>query len=113
MHWLVDGMNVVGATPDGWWRDRAAARTRLVDALAALVARTGDGVTVVFDGRARPTEVEEAADRGISAVFAPGGPDAADDVIAGLVAGPDRPPGPPWSPRTPAWPAGSGRRGSR
>ena len=84
-------MNVIGSTPDGWWRDRAAARSRLVDELAALSGRTDDEVTVVFDGRARPGEVQVAADRGVSAIFAPGGPDAADDVIAGLVAGPDRP----------------------
>ena len=22
MHWLVDGMNVIGSRPTGWWRDR-------------------------------------------------------------------------------------------
>jgi len=33
---VVDAANVVGARPDGWWRDRAAAATRLVQALAAL-----------------------------------------------------------------------------
>jgi predicted RNA-binding protein with PIN domain len=91
VHWLVDGMNVIGSTPDGWWRDRPGARARLVGALADLADRTGDGVTVVFDGRARSGEVRAAADRGVSAVFAPGGPDAADDVIVSLVAGPDRP----------------------
>jgi len=24
MRWIVDGDNVMGARPDGWWRDRAA-----------------------------------------------------------------------------------------
>ena len=33
---LVDAANVVGARPDGWWRDRAGAARRLVDRLAAL-----------------------------------------------------------------------------
>ena len=33
---VVDAANVVGSRPDGWWRDRAAAATRLVQALAAL-----------------------------------------------------------------------------
>ena len=38
--WLVDGMNVIGARPDGWWRDRRAAMRRLTAALDALAART-------------------------------------------------------------------------
>jgi hypothetical protein len=33
---VVDTANVVGSRPDGWWRDRAAAATRLVQALSAL-----------------------------------------------------------------------------
>lgn len=33
---FVDAANVVGARPDGWWRDRLGANTRLRDALAAL-----------------------------------------------------------------------------
>jgi hypothetical protein len=33
---IVDAANVMGSRPDGWWRDRAAAATRLVQALAAL-----------------------------------------------------------------------------
>ena len=45
--WLVDGTNVVGATPDGWWKDRAGAFARLVNDLVAL----GEPVDVVFDGR--------------------------------------------------------------
>jgi hypothetical protein len=32
---IVDGANVVGSVPDGWWRDRAGAAARLRDALAA------------------------------------------------------------------------------
>jgi hypothetical protein len=32
---VVDGANVVGSVPDGWWRDRAGAAERLRDALAA------------------------------------------------------------------------------
>ncbi|MDR1807390.1 MAG: NUDIX hydrolase [Propionibacteriaceae bacterium] len=37
---VVDAANVVGSRPDGWWKDRAGAATRLRDELAAL-ARTG------------------------------------------------------------------------
>lgn len=33
---LIDAANVVGARPDGWWRDRAAAAARMVAAAAAL-----------------------------------------------------------------------------
>jgi len=36
---VVDMANVVGSRPDGWWRDRAAAATRLVQALAVLPGR--------------------------------------------------------------------------
>jgi 8-oxo-dGTP diphosphatase len=39
---IVDGANVVGSRPDGWWRDRAGAAIRLRDQLAPLVT---DGVT--------------------------------------------------------------------
>ena len=84
MRWVVDGMNVIGSTPDGWWRDRAGARRRLVDRLAAL-AGPQDHVTVVFDGRPDPGEVEDAAAAGIAARFAPGGPNAADRAIEELL----------------------------
>ncbi len=33
---LVDVANVVGARPDGWWRDRAGATSRLLTRLAGL-----------------------------------------------------------------------------
>ena len=33
---IVDGANVVGSVPDGWWRDRAGAAARLRDRLARL-----------------------------------------------------------------------------
>jgi hypothetical protein len=33
---LVDIANVVGSRPDGWWRDRAAAATRLLNGLEPL-----------------------------------------------------------------------------
>jgi hypothetical protein len=33
---VVDAANVVGSVPDGWWRDRAGAATRLRDALATI-----------------------------------------------------------------------------
>ncbi len=54
MRWLVDGMNVIGSRPDGWWRDRDAAMARLVDTLERWVAESGEDVTVVFERRASP-----------------------------------------------------------
>jgi 8-oxo-dGTP pyrophosphatase MutT (NUDIX family) len=36
---VVDAANVVGSRPDGWWRDRAGANTRLRDGLATLARR--------------------------------------------------------------------------
>lgn len=35
---VVDAANVVGAVPDGWWRDRAGAAGRLLGEVAALAA---------------------------------------------------------------------------
>ncbi|UZN04772.1 hypothetical protein [Cellulomonas sp. S1-8] len=60
---VVDAANVVGSRPDGWWRDRAGAATRLLGRLPALVGATltapdGAGVRVlrvdvVLEGKAR------------------------------------------------------------
>lgn len=33
VRWLVDGMNVIEARPDGWWKDRRCAMVGLVDRL--------------------------------------------------------------------------------
>jgi predicted RNA-binding protein with PIN domain len=80
--WLVDGMNVIGSRPDGWWRDRTAAMERLAAALDALARETGDEVTVVFDGRPRAIATERVEVR-----FARrAGRNAADDDIAALAA---------------------------
>jgi len=49
MRWIVDGMNVIGSKPDGWWRDRHAAMVRLVDLLERWAADEGEDVTVVFE----------------------------------------------------------------
>ena len=83
-------MNLIGSRPDGWWRDRAAARRRLVDELQSFLVRTGEHGLVVFDGR--PTEDEEEGEgERLSVRFAPGGPNAADRCIADVVAASDRP----------------------
>jgi predicted RNA-binding protein with PIN domain len=78
---LVDGMNVIGSRPTGWWRDRPGAMRALVEELREFGAREGHDVTVVFDGR--PFELDGD---GVEVMFATRrGPDAADDDIAALV----------------------------
>jgi predicted RNA-binding protein with PIN domain len=78
---LVDGMNVIGSRPDGWWRDRRAAMRRLVEALAGLAGATGDEVTVVLDSR--PFDVGDAGP--VAVRFAPGGRNSGDDMIVRIV----------------------------
>lgn len=80
-HLVVDGMNVIGTRPDGWWRDRAGAARRMLARLQALQAASGDPVTLVLDGRPLP-DVPEGPHRGVDVLYARrGGRDAADDRI--------------------------------
>lgn len=61
---LVDASNVMGARPDGWWRDRTGARIRLTveldeaadDVCARLLHDPRADVVVVHDGR--PIEMQ-------------------------------------------------------
>jgi predicted RNA-binding protein with PIN domain len=79
---VVDGLNVIGSRPDGWWRDRPRAMRDLARRLGEFADRTGDEVTVVFDGR--PFEIDSGR---VTVVFASRrGRNAADDDIAQLVA---------------------------
>src|ERR671933_3028053 len=80
--WIVDGMNVIGARPDGWWRDRDGAMRRLAGELDAFARVTDQPVAVVFDGRPREIDAERVDVR----FAARRGRDAADDDIAALVA---------------------------
>jgi predicted RNA-binding protein with PIN domain len=83
--WLVDGMNVIGSRPTGWWRDRPRAMRELVHDLGAL----GEPVTVVFDGE--PFDVETGGE--VEVRFAARrGRNAADDDIVALVAEASEPP---------------------
>lgn len=72
---IVDGMNVVGSLPDGWWRDRRGAMARLAESLRRL----DEDVCVVFDGRRWAGAPEDGA--GLSVRWAA----VADDEIARLV----------------------------
>jgi hypothetical protein len=91
---LVDVANVVGSRPDGWWRDRAGATTRLLERLVALDSRTVAGpdgaplvceaVVAVVEGRARDVPAAEP----VRIVRAPGsGDDALAAEAAALAAG--------------------------
>jgi hypothetical protein len=88
---VVDGANVVGSVPDGWWRDRAGAAIRLRDRLvpitsAGLAALPGSAglpgpveVALVVEGKAR--DIPETP--GVRVMRAPG---SGDDAIVDLVA---------------------------
>ncbi len=69
--WLVDGNNVMGSRPDGWWRDRHGAMQRLVNQLDDFAASTGDDVAVIFDGRGKDLQATHA-----HVAFAPHADDA-------------------------------------
>jgi uncharacterized protein YaiI (UPF0178 family) len=85
--WLVDGMNVIGSRPDGWWRDRDGAKRALADSLARFAAETREPVTLFLDGRPLEPAVEA---EGVELRYAPGGPDAADrEIVAALETDPD------------------------
>jgi predicted RNA-binding protein with PIN domain len=81
--WIVDGNNVMGSRPDGWWRDRRGAQRRLVQRLETFAAERDEPVTVIFDGRPHDAGGGER----VAVRFARrSGRDAADDDVAALVA---------------------------
>lgn len=84
-HLVVDGMNVIGSRPDGWWRDRPAAVHKLRERLSLLAATNDDNVTLVLDGR-ELDDLSEGTHDGVAVVYARRrGRDAADDRIVELV----------------------------
>ena len=89
MHLIVDGYNV---TKTGYGELALAdQRARLVGSLAALAARSGAEVTVVFDGGQRPPTTPPAP-RGVRVLFSDPA-ETADDLIGRLVGA--EPPGRP------------------
>lgn len=74
---IVDGANVVGSRPDGWWRDRAAAAERLHTGITA--AELADAVIVlVLEGRAKRGQPVGQVGR-VETVHAPGSGD--DEIV--------------------------------
>ena len=90
---VVDVANVVGSVPDGWWRDRAGAASRLLDRVSRRASRgvAADALwlegdvwfprwTAVVEGQARAVSTEVA---GVEVVAAPG---EGDDAIVSVAA---------------------------
>lgn len=88
VRWIVDGMNVIGSRPDGWWRDRGRAMVALVDKLDAWASTHAEDVTVVFE-RPPQTPIGSSA---VDIAYAPrAAPNSADDEIVRLVRSAARP----------------------
>src|SRR6266571_950443 len=54
VRWLIDGMNVIGSRPDGWWNDPDRAVRRLME---ERVRELGAGVTSAGSFRRRMDQV--------------------------------------------------------
>ena len=75
---VVDGANVVGSRPDGWWKDRAGAARRLHEQL--MTASPGyDEVVLVLEGAAKGG-VRAGRDSHVVTVHAKGNGD--DAIVA-------------------------------
>lgn len=86
MYWIIDGNNVYGSRPDGWWNDRQAAATRFAQSVAEWCRTHGDDVLLVFDA---PIADETFARAGGNLAIAESprrGRDAADDHIVDVAA---------------------------
>ncbi|HWL98732.1 MAG TPA: hypothetical protein VNP20_15390 [Nocardioidaceae bacterium] len=78
---LVDAANVVGSRPDGWWRDRAGAASRLVQRIASDLEDPGEVVVVLEGAARRGVEPGTAGTAGtVRVVHAQGSGD--DDIVA-------------------------------
>lgn len=84
-HIVVDGMNVIGSRPDGWWRDRDAAALRLLAKLQAYASVHHLEVTLVLDGGSFAA-LREGTHEDVAVHFArEAGFDNADDLIVALL----------------------------
>ena len=81
---VVDGMNVIGSRPTGWWHDRPGAARTLLRQLQALRAQhptSDDDLVLVLDGRPLP-DLPEGPHGGVLVLYAQrSGANAADDRI--------------------------------
>lgn len=96
-HVVVDGANVVGSRPDGWWRDRPGAARRLAGELVAALTEEPDRLAAALDlpGPLRVHLVLEGEGRvpdapthpALAVVLAPADGDAAIAALAGELGG--------------------------
>lgn len=91
MRYLIDGNNVFGARPDGWWNDRPGAMVRFTQRVAEWCRTHTDEVTIVFD-QPVPAHAFELAGGNLQVIAAPRrGRNAADDHIVELADSADDP----------------------
>ena len=83
---VVDGANVVGSRPDGWWKDRAGAARRLHERLV-VADLSFDDVVLVLEGAAKGG-VPAGRDGHVRTVHARGSGD--DEIVAQAAAARDR-----------------------
>ena len=84
MRWLIDGNNVYGSRPDGWWNDRQRAATRLAQSVAEWCRTHDDDVMLVFDAPVAD-HTRQRGGGNLEVVEAPHrGRDGADDEIVRL-----------------------------
>ncbi len=88
---VVDGANVVGSVPNGWWHDRLGAARRLRDALAGVSSAGLPGleppleVVLLVEGAAASLALEHGGPPDVAVVAAPPS-GSGDDAIVDLVA---------------------------
>ncbi|MCP3988829.1 MAG: NYN domain-containing protein [Actinomycetia bacterium] len=83
--WVIDGNNVFGSRPDGWWNDRAGAAFRFTQCVAEWCRTHDDEVVIVFDA---PVLAETMALTGGNLMVVEAtrrGRDAADDEIVTIL----------------------------
>jgi len=85
MKLLVDGMNVIGSRPDGWWHDREGAARSFIARLQRLAIEADEDLEVVLDGFST-VSLPAGNHSGVLLLYSERtGPNAADDRIVSLV----------------------------
>jgi uncharacterized protein YaiI (UPF0178 family) len=78
---LIDGNNVFGSRPDGWWNDPQRAQRRLAQRVAEWCRSHDEPVILVFDGPVDDETVALSGGNLAIEVASRRGRDAADDHI--------------------------------
>jgi len=85
MRWVIDGNNVFGSRPDGWWNDRDGAARRFAQSVAEWCRTHGDDIMLVFDAPVSARTFEVAGGNLQIVESRRRGRDAADDEIVDRV----------------------------